>query len=76
MAQLIMGFFPLVACISVAIVRGETGNGGSRGSSSECGSNGLPLVAQADSVMSEARPVVERDSFEGRGQRFIPWPKS
>jgi hypothetical protein len=35
-----------------------------------------PFIAETDPAIREANPLVQRDAFKGRGQRFIPWLKS
>jgi hypothetical protein len=76
MAQLIMGFFPLVACISVATFEARQATAPAVESPSRMRFAWAPFIAETDPAIREANPLVQRDAFKGRGQRFIPWLKS
>jgi hypothetical protein len=76
MAQLIMGFFPLVACISVISFETKRATAPAAEVSMEKRFEWAPLEAGADSMLAEAKPLVQPDSHEDGKGRFTHWSEA
>jgi len=73
MAQLIMGLFPLIACISVLTSEMKQSTAPVAQVSDEKRFEWAPLAVSADSMTSEAMPLVQRNSFNETKGRFNSW---
>jgi hypothetical protein len=76
MAQLIMGFFPLIACISVATFEARKVTVAKADVPGQIRLGWAPFGPGASSIIREAKPLLQRDSVKGRKERFVPWMKA
>jgi hypothetical protein len=76
MAQLIMGFFPLVACISVVVFEAKQATEPLAESPGEKRFEWAPLAAGEDSMLPEAESLVQRNSLDEGKERFTHWSQA
>jgi hypothetical protein len=76
MAQLIMGFFPLIACISVISFETKQATAPATEAPDKVRFEWAPLVTGADSMITEAGPLVERNSLNESKEHFTHWSQA
>jgi hypothetical protein len=77
MAQLIMGFFPLVACIAVVSFEARQATAPAADVPEEKRFEWAPLEVGADSmIISEAKPLLQHDSLKESNGRFTHWSQA
>jgi len=76
MAQLIMGFFPLVACISVLSFEAKHATEAVEEAPTKLRFEWAPLAAGADSMVTEAEPLVQRSAHKEKKGTFTHWSQA
>jgi hypothetical protein len=76
MAQLIMGFFPLIACISVVSYESTQAAAETAELPGKKWFEWSPLPVEADAASYEAKPLAQQSSIKASGEKFIPWLKA
>jgi len=76
MAQLIMGFFPVVACISVVSFEAKQSAIQSEQSTKKINFEWAPLVPEPDAAARDAAPLARGESPQERVGRFTSWLKA
>jgi hypothetical protein len=76
MAQLIMGFFPLIACISVVTFEAKRTADQPVEVPKKMRLGWAPLVTETDPVFCEEKALVQQNSLKGTEERLTPWLKA
>ncbi len=76
MAQLIMGFFPLVACISVLAYESKLAAEPAAEVPNKIQFGWAPLAVSADPMVPETESQVERNSLKEDRERFRDWSQA
>ncbi len=76
MAQLIMGFFPVIACVSVVAFEANQATEPAAEVPAKLRFEWAPLAVGEESAIYEGEPLVERNSLTESKRRFTPWSQA